>query len=135
VSLDPAKLASLPDPSAIVEIKRLIPRIPMRDQHRDVWAMMEALKADDDMRGTPIVQKHEISKLDLEMDGCQSENAADVMTGTTTATETGADFDWFLQSLAESGLVPADREPVLTKSATVTATTDEGEAEKRPKLE
>lgn len=93
VTLDPARLAAVPDAVAVAEIKKVIPRIPTRDGHRDVWAMLEALEKGHDARVTTVAN--------LRRELSMPEQAAVEMAGATT----GAEFDALLQSLANAGLV------------------------------
>jgi hypothetical protein len=96
VSLDPASLSSVPDPIAVAEIKRLIPKIPMRGHCKDVWAMLEILKAD----GKGVIslnQKEQLARLTQEAEA----SGGDSLTCPTI----GAEFDALLQTLTDSGLM------------------------------
>ncbi len=98
VSLDPASLSAVPDEAAIAEIKRLVPEVPMRDQCRDIWAMLETLQSDGKFA----------TSLHHQESATKKTQAPGAWPGDSLAFTAGKDFDAMLNTLGNTGpMVPS----------------------------
>ncbi|KEF61318.1 uncharacterized protein A1O9_02883 [Exophiala aquamarina CBS 119918] len=93
VSLNPAMLSALPEPTAVQQIKMAIPAIPrLMTGHVDIAKMISMLIAN--------------AMTDLPATVTKSDHSVHVHRASKTDTP-GADFDLLFNSLSESGLVGA----------------------------